>query len=97
MPAIPDGASYGTASYSGSDLTGLTVSGGKLSYTGGENITEGQEYTVTVPVTGATNYVDYDIIVTLTGTEKQSVTITVNADPADGGTVSGGGTVTEGT
>ena len=71
LPAIPDGASYGTASYSGSDLTGLTVSGGKLSYTGGENITEGQEYTVTVPVTGATNYVDYDIIVTLTGTTKK--------------------------
>ena len=71
LPAIPDGASYGTASYSGSDLTGLTVSGGKLSYTGGENIAEGQEYTVTVPVTGATNYENYNITVTLTGTTKK--------------------------
>ena len=76
LPAIPDGASYGTASYSGSDLTGLTVSGGKLSYTGGSGIVKDQTYTVTVPVTGATNYVDYDIIVTLTGTDKKVLTIT---------------------
>ena len=81
LPAIPDGASYGTASYSGSDLTGLTVSGGKLSYTGGSGIVKDQTYTVTVPVTGATNYVDYDIIVTLTGTDKQPQTVTISGQP----------------
>ena len=82
LPAIPDGASYGTASYSGSDLTGLTVSGGKLSYTGGENIAEGQEYTVTVPVSGATNYLDYTITVILTGTVKQPQTVTISGQPS---------------
>ena len=76
LPAIPDGASYGTASYSGSDLTGLTVSGGKLSYTGGSGIQANQQYTVTVPVAGATNYNDYQITVTLTGTDKKVLTIT---------------------
>ena len=76
LPAIPDGASYGTASYSGSDLTGLTVSGGKLSYTGGESITVDQAYKITVQVNGGKNYNDYEITVTLTGTDKQVLTIT---------------------
>ena len=78
LPAIPDGASYGTPTYTGSDgaVTGLTITGNKLSYTGGENITKGKEYTVTVPVTDATNYYGYNITVTLTGTDKQVLTIT---------------------
>lgn len=78
LPAIPDGASYGTPTYTGSDgaVTGLSITGGKLSYMGGANITKDQKYTITVPVTGATNYVDYNITVTLTGTDKQVLTIT---------------------
>ena len=76
LPAIPDGASYGTPTYTGSDVTGLTITGGKLSYTGGANITKDQKYTVTVPVTGATNYDDYNITVTLTGTDKAQLEIT---------------------
>ena len=95
LPAIPDGANYGNPVCA--DLINMRITGGVLHYTGGSDIVKDQTYTVTVPVTGAKNYQDYDITVTLTGTEKQSVTITVNADPADGGTVSGGGTVTEGT
>lgn len=95
LPAIPDGANYGNPVCA--DLINMSITGGVLHYTGGSGIVKDQTYTVTVPVTGAKNYQDYDITVTLTGTEKQSVTITVNADPADGGTVSGGGTVTEGT
>ena len=95
LPTIPDGANYGNPVCA--DLINMSITGGVLHYTGGSDIVKDQTYTVTVPVTGAKNYQDYDITVTLTGTEKQSVTITVNADPADGGTVSGGGTVTEGT
>ncbi len=74
LPAIPAGASYGTPTYTGSDgaVTGLSITGGKLSYTGGNGIVKDQTYTVTVPVTGATNYVDYNITVTLTVTTRPS-------------------------
>lgn len=74
LPAIPAGASYGTPTYTGSDgaVTGLSITGGKLSYTGGNGIVKDQTYTVTVPVTGATNYDDYNITVTLTGTTRPS-------------------------
>ena len=70
LPAIPDGASYGTPT--GSDVTGLTITGNVLSYTGGSGIVKDQTYTVTVPVAGATNYLDYSITVTLTGTTRPS-------------------------
>lgn len=75
LPAIPAGASYGTLSTT-DDLTGLSIEGSVLHYTGGSDITEGQEYKITVPVTGATNYVDYDITVTLIGTDKTRLEIT---------------------
>lgn len=74
LPTIPDGASYGTPT--GSDVTGLTITGNVLSYTGGSGIQANQQYTVTVPVAGATNYNDYQITVTLTGTDKKVLTIT---------------------
>ena len=74
LPAIPDGASYGTPS--GSDVTGLSITDGKLSYTGGDSIQKGQTYEITVPVTGATNYENYNITITLTGTDKKVLTIT---------------------
>ena len=74
LPAIPGGASYGTPTYTGSDgaVTGLSITNGVLHYTGGSGIQANQQYTVTVPVTGATNYVDYNITVTLTGTTRPS-------------------------
>ena len=86
LPAIPAGASYGTPSTT-DDLTGLSIEGGVLSYTGGESIAEGQEYEITVPVNGGQNYVDYEITVTLTGTDKQVLTIT--GVTAQGGTYNG--------
>ena len=54
----------------------MSIEGGVLHYTGGESITEGQEYKITVPVNGGTNYNDYQITVTLTGSDKQTLTIT---------------------
>lgn len=74
LPAIPDGASYGTPT--SSDVTGMSITGGVLHYTGGSGIVKDQTYTVTVPVTGATNYDDYNITITLTGTDKKVLTIT---------------------
>ena len=75
LPGIPDGASYGTPT--SSDVTGLSITDGNiLHYTGGSGIVKDQTYTVTVPVTGATNYDDYNITVTLTGSDKQTLTIT---------------------
>ncbi|MFR5134228.1 MAG: S-layer homology domain-containing protein [Acutalibacter sp.] len=70
LPAIPDGASYGEPS--SNDVTGMSITGNVLSYTGGSGIVKDQTYTVTVPVTGATNYADYNITVTLTGTTRPS-------------------------
>ena len=80
LPAIPAGASYGTLSTT-DDLTGMSITGGKLSYTGGTGITKGQEYKITVPVNGGKNYNNYDITVTLTGTIKQPQTVTISGQP----------------
>ena len=78
LPAIPDGASYVAASYDGSDgaVKDLSIEGGVLSYTGGESITVDQAYKITVQVDGGKNYEDYTITVTLTGSDKQTLTIT---------------------
>lgn len=85
LPAIPDGASYGTPT--SSDVTGMSITDGVLHYTGGSGVTSGGTYTITVPVTGAANYVDYNITVTLTGSDKQTLTIT--GVTAQGGTYNG--------
>ena len=86
LPAIPDGANYGAASTT-DDLTGLSIEGSVLHYTGGSGITEGQKYEITVPVNGGKNYEDYTITVTLTGSDKQTLTIT--GVTAQGGTYNG--------
>ena len=86
LPAIPAGASYGTPSTT-DDLTGLSIEGSVLSYTGGSDITEGREYKITVPVNGGKNYNDYEITVTLTGKDKQELDIT--GVTAQGGTYNG--------
>ena len=70
LPDIPDGASYGTPTSDA--VTNMSITDGVLHYTGGSDITGGT-YTITVPVTGATNYLDYNITVTLTG--KKIVTV----------------------
>lgn len=79
LPGLPDGASYGEPS--SNDVTGMSITGGVLHYTGGSGIQANQQYTVTVPVAGATNYNDYQITVTLTGTDKQPQTVTISGQP----------------
>ncbi len=86
LPGIPTGAVYGNPTGS-ADLTSLSIEGSVLHYTGGESIAEGQEYEITVPVNGGQNYVDYEITVTLTGSDKQTLTIT--GVTAQGGTYNG--------
>lgn len=86
LPAIPDGASYGAASTT-DGLTGLSIEGGVLHYTGGASIVEDQKYEITVPVNGGQNYENYNITVTLTGTDKQVLDIT--GVTAQGGTYNG--------
>lgn len=68
LPELPEGAAYGAPSTTtDSQVTGLGVEGTTLRYTGGQDVVVGDSYTVTIPVTGAVNYEDYDVTVTLTG------------------------------
>ena len=69
LPDLPDGASYATTGNVGGDSPALidgapTVSGTTLTY----NTTsqdEGTSATITIGVTGAKNYNDYDVVVTV--------------------------------
>ncbi|MFQ7138388.1 Ig-like domain repeat protein [Evtepia sp.] len=73
LPQPPDGATFGDPFYSvGSDtVVRVEITGNTLAYEGGSGITKGQEYEITVPVNGGTNYENYDITVTLIGTDKK--------------------------
>ena len=79
LPDIPDGASYGTPTSDA--VTNMSITDGVLHYTGGSDITGGT-YTITVPVTGATNYDDYNITVTLTGKEIVTVEAEGSKNPS---------------
>ena len=73
LPQPPDGATFGDPVYSvGSDtVVRVEITGNTLAYEGGSGITKGQEYEITVPVNGGTNYENYTITVTLIGTDKK--------------------------
>ncbi|WP_457945454.1 InlB B-repeat-containing protein [Caproiciproducens sp. LBM24188] len=66
LPGLPQGAGYGTPSASGGiSMTDMSISGNTLTYTAPVG-SAGQTGTIMVPVTGATNYNNYNIIVTVT-------------------------------
>ncbi|WP_206458738.1 S-layer homology domain-containing protein [Anaerovorax sp. IOR16] len=71
LPALPDGASYGTPTDGGGaiTMTAMSVANGVLNYTSPAS-TSGQTGTITIPVTGATYYNDYSVTVTVTSTDK---------------------------
>ncbi|TWH59426.1 putative glycosyl hydrolase [Desulfitobacterium sp. LBE] len=70
LPNLPLGASYGTPTTGGAiTMTAMSIAGTTLTYTAPPS-TAGQTGTMTIPVTGATNYSDYTIIVTVTSTAK---------------------------
>lgn len=70
LPSLPDGASYGTVTVSGDLIDGApSVSGTMLAYSTTSQ-TYGATATITIAVTDATNYNDYDVIVTVTATAR---------------------------
>lgn len=87
LPALPAGASYGTPTYAGNVVcSNASASGTTLTFDAAAS-TAGQTGTITVPVTGATNYNNYNITVTITSVEKTAVTI--SGLTAQNGTYSG--------
>ena len=73
LPQPPDGATFGNPVYSvdSDTVVRVEITGNTLAYEGGSGVTKGQEYEITVPVNGGTNYENYTITVTLTGTDKK--------------------------
>ena len=73
LPQPPDGATFGNPVYSvdSDTVVRVEITGNTLAYEGGSGITKGQEYEITVPVNGGTNYENYDITATLIGTDKK--------------------------
>ena len=69
LPELPDGASYGTVTNSNTGyFTVGTVSDGKVTVTSAKDWnkdSEAESKTFTIRVTGATNYSDYDVTVTI--------------------------------
>ena len=110
LPATIVEGSYGTpvASVDSGVITELEIKGNVLNYTGGSSVVGGQTYTVTIPVDNGSDYEKYDIIVTLTGTTKDSpivevedLSVTYTGKPvpisAISGTVTFQGAVVDGT
>lgn len=79
LPALPNGASYGTPTTQDAEITALKLEGDKLTYTGGSDVEVGLGYAVTIAVAESTNYKAYTIAVKLVGSEKITPTLTANA------------------
>lgn len=76
LPTKPAAATYGTIAYGGAiTCSNPSVNGDTLTYTAPAS-TVGDTGTITIPVTTATNYNDYDIVVTITSTDKTALTVT---------------------
>ena len=79
LPILPDGASYAASGTVGG-ATGLisshSVSGTTLTYST-TNQTDGTEATITISVTGATNYNNYSIVVTVTAKDKADAGVSI--------------------
>ena len=71
LPTLPDGAWYGTPTLLShwSKITDMSVSGTTLTYTADSDLA-GITGMIAIPVTSATNYDDYEVIVTVTYTAK---------------------------
>lgn len=77
LPALPAGASYGTVSASGDLIDGTpTVSGTTLTYSTTSQA-DSTSATITIAVTGATNYNDYNVVVTVTAKDKEDAGVTI--------------------
>ena len=80
LPNIPDDARFGAPTTTDTaTVQDLSITDYELHYNG-SNIRDGATYTVTIPVTGSTNFNDYTITVTLTG-KGSSTGVTPPVDP----------------
>ena len=83
LPDLPDGASYaasGTIGGTTALISSCSVSDTTLTY----STTSQQDQTsatITVAVTGATNYKDYDVVVTVTVRDKDNAGVTISGAP----------------
>ena len=83
LPALPDGASYGTVTVGGTTalISGTpTVNGTILTFSTTEQ-NDQTTATITIVVTGATNYNDYDVVVTVTAKAKDETVVTITGIP----------------
>ena len=83
LPILPDGASYaasGTVGGATELISSHSVSGTTLTYST-TNQTDGTEATITIPVTGATNYNNYSIVVTVTAKDKADAGVSITTPP----------------
>ena len=81
LPDLPDGASYAATGIVGGNTSDLisgtpSVSGTTLTYSTTSQ-SDQVSATITIGVTGATNYNDYDVVVTVTARDKEETVITI--------------------
>ena len=85
LPALPAGASYtasGTVSGTAGLISSHSVSGTTLTYST-TNQMDGISATITIPVTGATNYNNYSVVVTVIAKDKDDAGVSItNGSPA---------------
>ena len=79
LPDLPAGASYGASGTVGGTaglISSHSVSSTTLTYST-TNKTDGTSATITIPVTGATNYNDYNVVVTVTAKNKDDAGVSI--------------------
>ena len=85
LPALPAGASYtasGTVGGTAGLISSHSVSGTTLTYST-TNQMDGISATITIPVTGATNYNNYSVVVTVIAKDKDDAGVSItNGSPA---------------
>ena len=84
LPALPAGASYDTITVGGTTAALIdgtpTVSGNTLTYSTTSQANNASA-TITIPVTGATNYNNYNIVVTVTAKDKENAGVSITTPP----------------
>ena len=82
LPNLPDGARYGTPRFANNGLiasasVNFTNVRYVLTYSANEG-KDGDKGTITIPVLDATNYFDYDYVVTVTAKDKEDAQVTIS-------------------
>ena len=82
LPALPAGASYGTPTVAGTTalISAQSVSGTTLTYSTTSQVNNTSD-TITIPVTDATNYNNYSIVVTVTAKDKADAGVSITGAP----------------